>query len=300
MSVLDFCIVGAPKCGTTALATYLAEHPGVNFSVLKEPYYYADDLPSIRSRLGIETRENYVSQFRSRQGIKGEGSTLYLFSQTAIKRLVDENPKVRIILMLRNPCEVVRSFYQQMLKYEFEDAPSLAIAWQRQHNRREGIDLPVRCVEPALLQYGAIASFGSQLERLFSHVDQSRVLVRFHSQMKRDVGGLYQDVLRFLCLPDCGRTEFPRINVAASPRSRTVGRIMRHPSVSKLRQSVKSLMPPRLASRIGKLQSRILFRALPPSTVDKDLDSEMRAYFADDISLAEQLLGCDLSDWREH
>ena len=36
-----FFIVGAPKCGTTALAKYLSEHRNIFFSPLKEPNYFA-------------------------------------------------------------------------------------------------------------------------------------------------------------------------------------------------------------------------------------------------------------------
>ena len=40
----DFFIIGAPKCGTTALATYLAEHPNIQLSDPKEPHYFCKDL----------------------------------------------------------------------------------------------------------------------------------------------------------------------------------------------------------------------------------------------------------------
>ena len=36
----NFLIVGAPKCGTTALYKYLSGHPCVFMPEVKEPYYY--------------------------------------------------------------------------------------------------------------------------------------------------------------------------------------------------------------------------------------------------------------------
>ena len=37
----DFFVVGAPRCGTTALSRYLSQHPQVCFSKPKEPHYFA-------------------------------------------------------------------------------------------------------------------------------------------------------------------------------------------------------------------------------------------------------------------
>lgn len=47
----DFFIVGAPKCGTTAMAAYLARHPQVGKCARKETHYFADDL---RERLAAK------------------------------------------------------------------------------------------------------------------------------------------------------------------------------------------------------------------------------------------------------
>ena len=39
----DFYIVGAAKCGTTALYEYLSGHPSVFMPKLKEPHFFAHD-----------------------------------------------------------------------------------------------------------------------------------------------------------------------------------------------------------------------------------------------------------------
>ena len=40
----NFFIIGAPKCGTTSLAAWLAEHPAIYMSQIKEPHYFSSDL----------------------------------------------------------------------------------------------------------------------------------------------------------------------------------------------------------------------------------------------------------------
>ena len=37
----NFLIVGASKCGTTALFYYLKQHPEISFPSLKEPKYFS-------------------------------------------------------------------------------------------------------------------------------------------------------------------------------------------------------------------------------------------------------------------
>ncbi|MEA3447202.1 MAG: sulfotransferase [Bacteroidota bacterium] len=39
----NFFIIGAPKCGTTALSEYLRKHPDIHFSYPKEPDYFNTD-----------------------------------------------------------------------------------------------------------------------------------------------------------------------------------------------------------------------------------------------------------------
>ena len=43
----DFFIVGAPKCGTSALAGYLREHPDCFMCWPKEPLFFCEDLAGI-------------------------------------------------------------------------------------------------------------------------------------------------------------------------------------------------------------------------------------------------------------
>lgn len=56
----NFFIVGAPKCGTTALSKYLSEHPNIFISEVKEPHYFAEDLPKYRY---VTKESDYLSMF---------------------------------------------------------------------------------------------------------------------------------------------------------------------------------------------------------------------------------------------
>ena len=57
----NFFIVGAPKCGTTALSEYLREHPNAFLCQPKEPHYFATDFPTHRY---VTKEEAYLKLFR--------------------------------------------------------------------------------------------------------------------------------------------------------------------------------------------------------------------------------------------
>ena len=109
MPIPNFFIVGAPKCGTTALCEYLKYHPNVFMSTPKEPHYFAEDFERYRH---VKTEDKYLALFgdcNDRHLMIGEASVFYLRSTRAVSLIRDFNPDAKIIVMLRNPVDMVYS-----------------------------------------------------------------------------------------------------------------------------------------------------------------------------------------------
>ncbi|MCH7588138.1 MAG: sulfotransferase domain-containing protein [Chloroflexi bacterium] len=106
---VDFMMIGAQKCGTTSLASQLAQHPAICFSQLKEPGYFnqTDDWEA-----GLD---HYHGLFAPRNGqICGEASTMYTFLpewEHTHTRLFAYNPNLKLIYIMRNPVERTISNY---------------------------------------------------------------------------------------------------------------------------------------------------------------------------------------------
>lgn len=110
MRLPHFLIVGAPKCGTTAMQQYLGEHPEI-FLAQGEPHYFGSDLAV---DWGPRSWDEYVSLFaRASEPVLGEKSTLYLSSSKAAEEIRQACPDVRIIVMLRNPVDMMRSLHNR-------------------------------------------------------------------------------------------------------------------------------------------------------------------------------------------
>src|SRR5687768_18118049 len=96
----DFAIVGAPKCGTTALYTYLATHPGIAMSARKEPSFWSRD---VDTSWRLKDRADYDAMWVDAPpgALRGEASPYYLQSRVAIPELLSARPDVRLIAMIR-------------------------------------------------------------------------------------------------------------------------------------------------------------------------------------------------------
>src|SRR2546429_2480521 len=139
----DFFIVGHHKSGTTALYEMLKRHPQIFLPTLKEPRFMASDMRSRfryeRERRHPETLEEYLSLFsdaRPEQRV-GEASATYLWSHTAAERIAELRPDARIIAILREPADFLRSLHLTFLRGHVESQKSLRKALALEEARRE-------------------------------------------------------------------------------------------------------------------------------------------------------------------
>ena len=208
----NFFIIGAPKCGTTALCQYLDEHPKIFISTPKEPHYFATDFPKM---MHVNKADDYFELFESADKecvAIGEGSVWNFYSEVAVKNIINFDKDAKIIVMLRNPVDLVYSMHSQHLVTLDENEDDFINAWALQSERKKGNKLPPKCREPKLLQYGVFGKLGDQLERLYSTVPKEQVHVIVFDEFTLDTRGCYENVLKFLGVASDNRSEFPRIN----------------------------------------------------------------------------------------
>lgn len=102
---VDIFLVGAQKCASSSLFTYLDRHPGVAGSRWKEPGYFGSDDTS--------GRQAYLDLFDPAPGqLCMDGSTQYTFLPQfagTVERIHAHNPEARIVYIVRDPVERIRS-----------------------------------------------------------------------------------------------------------------------------------------------------------------------------------------------
>jgi hypothetical protein len=302
--VPDFFVVGAPKCGTTSLCSYLETHPGIFMSPVKEPhYFYCDFRPSTApgGRVGAFARPDYYSRLFAKAGadqLCGEGSTLYLFSRFAIADILKEKPDAKLIAMVRNPLDMVVSFHGQKIYSLEEKELDFAVAWRLSEARARGESVPSGCRAPEELNYKSMGRLGEQIERLLKIARPEQVHIIVFDDFLSDTAACYRGVLQFLGLPDPGATEFPVVNARREHRMPWVSNFLRQPPppFKQVKSALTQYFPAEL-SRVGKPLRRINTRPAAKPAITAQTKSDMATEFADDIELLGSLLGRDLSHW---
>jgi hypothetical protein len=294
----NFFIVGAPKAGTTALYEYLRRHPLVCMSSRKEPHYFAMDFPDYPS---FRSRSDYLKLFQHCQPehyAVGEASVLYLCSDVALGNIRRFNPDARIIVMLRNPVDLVFSLHGQALFNFNEDEADFERAWYLQAERAQGRNLPPGCRESRILQYRFMGSLGLQVKRLYRVFPREQVLLVFFDDFVTDSRVCYEQVLSFLQLPYDGRKEFPVINESSGHRWSWLGWFTQTPP-RPLLQAVRFARQ-RLGINIARpLEWVRNLNSVPVSRppLSGAFRHQLQREFEDDILQLEELSGRDLSRW---
>jgi hypothetical protein len=283
--VPDCFIVGAPRCGTTALYTYLREHPDVFMSPIKEPEFFTDFLGEHRR---VRTRAEYLDCFAGVRGEKrlGEASVSYLASHTSARAIKEFSPLAKIIIMLRNPVDVMYSMYYLRRFSNLEDQPSFEAA----------LDADARGRKPPILTYRERAMFAAQVERYVTTFGRERIQVIIYDDFKADTKVVFRDTLRFLDVgSDCER-EFPTINSNRRSRNRFLRRLLRQPP-EPVRRTIHAFTSPRFRLAVGRYVLGMNAVQEPRPVMEPELRDRLRKEFASEIDRLSTILDRDLTAW---
>jgi len=289
----DFIVVGAAKAGTTALYWYLADHPQVFMSRVKETNYFAFGLderghllygdPELH-HFPITTLDAYERSFEGAGDARavGEASPIYLECPQSATRIRDTVPDARILCGLRDPIDRAYSDYQMYLRSRgrrFDPARELtpSAAWARPDSH-----------------WMQISMYHEALRRYFDVFPRERIFVFLFDDLKTDQVGLVRDIYRFLgaddgFVPDFGTPH----NVGGMPASMLLERVLTNDS---LRRAVDPWIPQRAADWARRTRTRNLRRA---PRLPSELGKELRERFREDIGQTAELIGRDLSFWLE-
>jgi hypothetical protein len=293
----NFFIIGAPKCGTTALSKYLSEHPKVFFCDPKEPHYFADDFDGHRA---IKNLTKYLSLFKDvkpNQIAIGEGSVFYLYSKNAIRNIYKFDSNARIIVMLRNPVDLVTSLHQQNLHALYEDEVEFEKAWDLQSVRMQNKSIPRLCRQPELLMYSEIGKLGVQVERLLSIFPEKQVKVILFDDFVKETSKVYKEVLSFLEIEDDNRTIFENVNEGQALRGGLLGFFARRSPivfrnlVTKMRFNSYLSLIPNLADRMLKVKSN-------RKPLDVNFKLKLKNFFKEDVDALGNILGVNIDRWK--
>jgi len=272
----------------------LAQHPNVYFSFPKEPEYFATDF---NGRV-ISRYDDYLRLFNDADEhhlALGEGSVLYLFSKEAIPNILRFQPSAKIIVMLRNPVELVVSLHAQLLVQGGETIPLFVDAWKAESERKQGKRIPIGCRDPQWFYYSEWGKLGTQLQRVMEIVPEEQLKVILFDDFVSNTSKIYRETLMFLGIPDDRRTEFPVIN-----ERRTVKNLRLQNAVAALMKwwlPLRSRLTLGRGLGLGRVLHRFNTSPVTKKQIPVDVYCLLKNYYRDEILLLETLLHRDLGDW---
>lgn len=299
-----FFLVGAPRCGTTSLSRYLADHERICFSRPKEPHFLVQSPSRVDDY--VQTYTNLFFSHHDGEPAIGEGSVSYLYKDEILHRILDLNPDARFIVNVRNPVEQLRSYHQRLLFLMDEEVDDFRTAWNLQDERAQGRHIPGKCRDPRLLMYREVGRLGTRVERLFEIAGRGRVHVVVFDDFIDDTQSVYEDVCRFVGVEPDGRTSFPPEQVTKDYRFEWLQNLLYRPpeiltNFVSSRTGDGSWAQWERTALMGLRQTLVQVNSTkkPPTTLSPETKTMLRETFADEVEHLASLIGRDLTHWLE-
>lgn len=292
MALPDFMIIGAAKAGTTAMYWYLAEHPEVHMSEVKETNYFAYELdengqlvygiPELH-HFPVKTAHAYRNLFErpGNETVAGEASPMYLECPRSAARMHAEIPDVRIICGLRNPVDRAYSDYLMYLRgvgepFDAERDLSLDAEWVRPTSH-----------------WMQVSRYHDALKRYYDLYSREQIQVFLVDDLKADALTTVQSVYAFVGVDPAYEPDFDTpYNVGGLPASPMLERLFN--TGAAVRHAVEPWVPQQALKWLRRVRASNMEKAPP---LPLELRQMLTASFADDIRRTAGLIDRDLDHW---
>lgn len=292
MTSPDFLVIGAYKCGTTALHHYLRAHPGLFVPARKEPNYFAFagaeppfDHPAAPG--SIRDLATYEGLFMPAPtgAIVGEVSPAYLAVPGACERIRTAAPDVRLVAVLRDPVERAYSDYLMYRRDGMERAASFRDALDQQAMRDRATDPTSRYIDTG--------RYAAQLAPYLVAFPRDRIHVLLHEDLRDHRDQALRGLFEFLGVdPTIEIRDQAPSNVSGEPGS--VGMRVAYGVRRRVRR-LRPLVPEGIRRRLdARLERQLVRTPLPDDAAELLIDT-----YREDVARLADLIQRDLSGWLQ-
>jgi hypothetical protein len=227
----------------------------------------------------------------------GETSVWYLYSETAAREIKLFSPAARVIIMLRNPVDMIYSLHSQYVYEGNEDISEFGAALDAEAKRKQGELIPARAYLIKSLFYKDVAKYSKQVQRYIDIFGRENVLVIIYDDFSNNALGEYRKTLRFINVNDNFEIDIKIINPNKIVRSRNLQEIIMNPPRMMLKLGRHLKIPLKRQSMIMEIIRTFNTRYEKRSAMDMELRQALKREFRDDVEQLSSLLCRDLSFW---
>ena len=192
-------IIGVQKGGTSALASFLYQHPQLCTSVPKEVHLFdAPDYASGWTAAQVDDRYRPCFAHCDHGTLRGEATPIYMFLPEIAGELKRYNPDLKLIVLLRDPVERAISHFYMEKNRDKEHLPLWLALLAEPFRLRRRED--AKHVDSHLRRhsYRRRGLYSLQLRNLYRHFDHDRVLVLRSEDLLHDHDTVLRQVFTFL------------------------------------------------------------------------------------------------------
>ncbi|WP_089724115.1 sulfotransferase domain-containing protein [Candidatus Thiosymbion oneisti] len=294
----NFLILGATKCGTTALYEYLGQHPDVCLSRPKEPHFFHAEYEK-----GLEYYwTTYYAHWNGETAV-GEAHPVKLFLPFVARRIRASVPDARLIVILRNPVDRALS---QWWMYRCDGYERLSFPAAIRANlknlyvgnvfegeagarRWKGLLSSPDLRPHSIRTYLDRGYYARQLKCYLALFPASQLKVVLFDDLRRDAATVVRELWKFLEVdPAAPLGELLPMNPGPTRQMFPVVRLAR-------RLGINELVPRWLVPRMRYLESVIGSKP----KMDPATRQWLVTHYDPHVRELEELLGRDLSHWRK-
>jgi len=292
----NFVIAGAARCGTTSLYYYLKQHPKIGFPDKKEPKFFSSkaqkfphngpgDYTVDQAMVRDFTEYEKLFQNLGEAQLIGEASSDYLYHhEISAKEMYDVLGDIPIILCLRNPIDRAHSAYNNLVRDQretlsFEDALAseedrLSDNWDWMWAYKAG---------------GLYAEQVKTFQRTFSNVK-----VVLFEDLKEDADTIVKELFDFLGVDSQIQVNTnTRYSHSGKAKNKLVAFLSNreNPVAFALRRFALKLAPRSFLEKIAS-------RSLEQEGMSASTRIRLKTYFEKDVKQLEKVLGRSLELWK--
>lgn len=297
MRTPDFLVVGTARAGTTALHSYLRQHPEIFLPKLKEPCFFVfegEGNKYIKGKFAFAIRNfNDYTQLFSRAELNqkiGEMSTPYLYlfekSISTIKKYFNDYADIKIIILLRNPVDRAYSQYKWRVRdgrepLHFEDAIK-----EEKERMKANFSFDYFYVDRGFY-YKQVKAYVENFKNVhFVYFDD------FNSEPSPVLKG----ICRFIGVNENWNfRKIKRQNESSVPISKSLGKLVT--SENRLKYKFWFALPESVRNNLRRLFSKMNTKKSGVKKMNTLTRQQLVETYRDDIVALQQLTGRDLSGW---
>ncbi len=280
MRLPDFIGIGTPRCGTTYLSHLLNQHSDIYFAPYYKEIHYFDN----NYHRGLKWYSTFYNNTTNHKSC-GDFTPSYMFQEKVISLIKEFNPRVKLIVCVRDPVNRAFSHYMQRNRYQ---------------NGKNNFDETIRHNHQDILGYG---QYGYQLNQVLKHFSKDQIKIIVFEELIEKPQKILSELFEFLNLnnfiinsnetPKNYMKEFHFKIIQHTIRGiRSMGRRYYY-----FRILLYYLFPGhRLIQKLKKINMKKVVKNREKMSLETQ--QYLIEYYTEDKKLLEKILGKSISNWQ--